>query len=326
MPHLDPEAQALIDSSVAAIDFAEQATEESIIAARGAFAAITAPRVHHPAAEIAGTHDVDIAVVGGTIAARLYTPLGDGPFPIHVYYHGGAFVFGSAFEDRVDATARDRAAEAGVVVVNVEYRLAPEHRFPTGVEDAYAALVWAHDHAAEFNGNPLRISVGGVSSGGNFAAAVAVMSRDRGGPALVLQLPEIAGADITKSSYSWRNRSFGHDVTRKADLKLIDYYVRTPADKVHPYASPLMAPDLSGAAPAYVMSAEFDPRRDECEAYVARLQDAGVEAVARTMDGHVHGSMMLVDTWEPARRWASEANLVIRHANTRTAGVPLDSF
>jgi acetyl esterase len=276
--------------------------------------------------EIGRVEDFPISVGEDRISARVYTPLGSEPFPLHLYYHGGAFICGSAFDASTDVSMRERCASTGCVVVNVEYRLAPEYRFPIGVEDAYAGLLWAVQNADLIGIDPTRVSVGGASSGGNFAAAVSVMTRDRGGPQLVLQIPEIAGTDITKSSYFWRHPGLGHDVTREEDLALIDFYVRTPSDKAHPYASPLMTPDLSGVAPAYVMSAEFDPRRDECEAYVARLQDAGVEAVARTMVGHVHGSCMLTATWAPARQWQAEANAAIRRANSASTGRLFDDF
>ena len=275
---------------------------------------------------LARVADGAVPVEGGTVTARVYTPSGTGPFPVHVFFHGGAFLFGSALDESTDASMQARAVESGSLVVNVDYRLAPEYRFPVGVEDAYAAVVWAARNAADLNGDGTRLSVGGVSSGGNFAAAVSVMTRDRNGPKLILQLLEVPATDLTKCSRAWREGHPDFDMTREADLALMDMYVRTPLDKANPYASPLMAADLSGLPPAYIMSAEFDPRRDESEAYATRLRDAGVEAVSRTMTGHFHASFMLTDTWEGARKWAREANAALRHANEKRPARVFDDF
>ena len=274
--------------------------------------------------EVARTQDYSIARTNGEIGARVYWPAGEGPHPIHVNFHGGGFVMGSAFEGATDALMRARCVGAESIVVSVDYRLAPEHRFPVGVEDCYAGLVWAVNNAAELNGDGSRVTAGGVSAGGVAAAVVALMARERGGPPLRLQLLEAASTDLTTSSHSWRNPQYGHDMERKAHVAMhIALYFQNSRDIVHPYASPLMAPQLDGVAPAYIMSGEYDPRRDECEAYAARLSDAGVKAVVRNMLGHVHGSNILTKAWQPARQWQDEANAVIRHANYAT---PADIF
>ena len=256
------------------------------------------------------TQDIE----AGGVPVRLYRPVGEGPLPLHVYLHGGGFVMGSALSGASDGALSRRAAASGSLVASVEYRLAPEHPFPAGVEDSYAALCGLVDEAKALGIATHAVTVGGASSGGNFAAVVALMARDRSGPALALQLLEIAGTDLTKSSYAWRRFRPGHDTTRERDLAMVDLYLPTLAARVDPYASPLFAPDLAGLAPAYVMNAEFDPRGDECEAYVARLGDAGTPAVARTMAGHVHGSLSLKD-WPPAQVWEAEANRALAAAN-----------
>lgn len=292
---------------------------------------LTSPRDHtDPVSRVAGVATVrDVTIDSyedGQFTARLYTPAGTGPFPIHVYFHGGGWIVGSAYDDRTDLFCQQRCAETESVVLNVDYRLAPEFTFPTGVEDCYQSIVWASEHAAEIGGDPSRLSVGGASAGGNLAAAVSVMTQDRGGPRLTLQLLEIAEVDCTKSTYMWRYGSPDYDVTRKDDLLGVDMYLPDPRDKVHPYASPMMAPDLSGVAPLYALSAEFDPRRDGVEMYAARISDAGGQAVARTMLGHIHGSNMLLDNWEPARQWHREANAVLRHVNAASGDRVLDNF
>ncbi|MBV9540647.1 MAG: alpha/beta hydrolase [Alphaproteobacteria bacterium] len=263
----------------------------------------------------------DVRVNG--VPVRLYRPKSDGPLPLHVHYHGGGFVLGSALSGEADGLLSRRAAGAGCVVASVEYRLAPEHPFPAGIEDSYAALIGLAARAGEMRFAASAISIGGISSGGNFAAVVAQMARGPGRPKLALQLLEIAGTDLTKSSAAWRTFRPGHDTTRERDLALCDLYVPRES-RAHPMASPLFAPDLTGLAPAYVMNAEFDPRRDECEAYVVRLQDAGVPALARTIPGHVHGSMSMTG-WPPADAWQAEAIRAIRLAHECSlAGKPFN--
>jgi acetyl esterase len=256
-------------------------------------------------------------VVIGDVPVRLYRPPTDGDLPLHVYIHGGGFILGSALSDELDGLLARRALDAKCLVASVEYRLAPEHRFPAGVNDCYAAFSGLLADAERYGIAREVVTVGGGSAGGNLAAVVALMARDMSGPRIALQLIEIAGLDLTDSSRAWRNPSLGHDSTREADVAWNDLHISSPSERVHPYVSPFFAPNLEGLAPAYVMNAEFDPRRDECEAYVARLRDAGVHAVSRTMNGHIHGSSMLPD-WQPARDWRAEANAVLASAHEAT--------
>jgi acetyl esterase len=253
-------------------------------------------------------------VVIDEVPVRLYRPPADGELPLHVYYHGGGFILGSALSSEMNGLLSRRALDAKCLVASVEYRLAPEHRFPAGVNDCYTAFSGLLAGAEHYGIARDVITVGGASAGGNLAAVVALMARDRGAPRIALQLIEIAGLDLTDSSRAWRNPGLGHDTTRDADVAWNDLHISSPAERVHPYVSPFFAPNLEGVAPAYVMNAEFDPRRDECEAYVARLHDAGVQAVSRTMSRHIHGSMMLRD-WQPARDWRAEANTVLASAH-----------
>ncbi|NEN05359.1 alpha/beta hydrolase [Diaminobutyricibacter tongyongensis] len=235
--------------------------------------------------------DIDDTAAGG-VPVRLYRPIGtNNPLPLHLYLHGGAFIFGSAFDGSLDADLADRAIESHCLVASVEYRLAPEYRFPTGIEDSYAALGALVEEADELGIDPTRTSVGGASAGGNFAAAVALLAQSRRSPVIGFQLLEMAGTDLTKSSNAWRNPAPDHDTTREADLALIDLYLSSVAQRADPLASPLFSPELSGAAPALFMNGELDPRRDECEAYAARLSDAGVPVVTATFAGVTHGGI-----------------------------------
>ena len=258
-----------------------------------------------------GVSVTDIDIDG--VKVRLYRPESDAALPLHLYCHGGGFVIGSALSGEADGFLSRRAAAAHCVVASVEYRLAPEHPFPAGIEDCYRALTGLAARAGELRLAAQAISLGGASSGGNFATVLAVMAKDRGGPKAILQLLEIAGVDLTKTSHAWRYPRPEHDTTRERDLAMLDLYIARK-DRAARYASPLFVPDLEGLPPAYVMNAEFDPRRDECEAYAARLNDAGVPAVTRNMAGHIHGSFLLPG-WEPAERWQAEANDVLREAN-----------
>jgi acetyl esterase len=311
----DPAIEELLETMRKAGD-GPLPSEQEMIARRGEISAWIAASARPP------RPDVTIADVLADVPVRLYRPAGvEGSLPLHVYFHGGAFIFGSAMSAAQDAELADRAAEAGCVVASVEYRLAPEHRFPAGIEDSYQALTTLVDRAGEFSVDNGTVTVGGTSSGGNFAAVVALMAKERGGPRLALQLLEVAGTDLTKSSAAWRNPAPGHDTTREADLHLIDMYLSGVAERAHRFASPLFYPDLAGVAPAYIMNAEFDPRRDECEAYAARLRDAGVPVVARTMTGHVHGSLMLHD-WPPAIAWREEANAILAQVHAGTFSWP----
>ena len=241
-----------------------------------------------PGPPVASQSDHTVEVDGGEITVRVYVPGGDAPFPCHLYLHGGGFWLGTL--DHSDDGCRALAVDAGCVVVSVDYRLAPEATFPAQPEDCYAALRWVVDHAAELDIDPSRLSVGGGSAGGNLSAAVALMARDRGGPALVLQVLEIPVTDLTMSQPSVTENGEGYLLTRSSMAQYVDYYLDDPADATNPYASPLLAPDLAGLPPAIVMTAEFDPLRDEGEAYARRLREAGVPVDATRWDGQFHGS------------------------------------
>jgi acetyl esterase len=179
------------------------------------------------------------------------------------------------------------------VVVSVAYRLAPEHKFPVQVEDCYAALCWAAEHAGELNVDAGRLTVGGASAGGALAAAVALMTRDRQGPAIRFQLLEIPVTDLTMSQPSIAENANGPVLTRAAVAQYIGFYLADEGDATHPYASPLLAPDLTRLPPALITTAEFDPLRDEGEAFARRLTEAGVGARLMRWDGHFHGSFTM---------------------------------
>ena len=263
------------------------------------------------------TAEERVEVAGGEIAIRVFVPAGAGPHPVFVHLHGGGFVLGTIDSLVNDAKCAHICRAASCVVATVEYRLAPEHRFPTAPEDCYAALLWTVSRADRFDIDPARVAVGGESAGGNLAAVVALMARDRGGPQLALQMLEVPVTDISRGandhpSVALFGEGYGLD---RADMdSFTNDYLGDPAAGSDPYASPLLAGDLAGVAPAHVMTAEFDVLRDSGEAYATRLQQAGVESTLQRKLGHTHGSSVLWQGWEPAREWMDEVVGALRRA------------
>ena len=268
-----------------------------------------------PVAPAHSEQTVEIAAGDGRIRVRIYRPSDESGLPIHVFLHGGGFWLGSIDETVNDATCRTRCADAGCVVVAVDYRLAPEHPFPTPLEDCYAGLRWAADHAAEIGGDPANMSVGGVSAGATLAAAVALLARDRQGPALKLQLLEVPPLDLTLESMraSGVDDSFGITVDEMALCR--DLYLSSPDEAAGPLASPLRAADLAGLPPARIMTAQFDPLRHDGEQYAQRLRSAGVAVSYHCYTGAVHGSLALTGTWPGARTWQDDLLRSLREAH-----------
>lgn len=227
----------------------------------------------------------------GDIPVRIYTPEGEGPFPILVYYHGGGWVIGDL--EIYDPTCRRITNGARCIVVSVDYRLAPENKFPAAAEDCYAATAWVAENAASLNGDPTRVAVGGDSAGGNLTAVVSLMARDRGGPHIIYQwamYPVTEHFSVGRPSYE--ENADGYLLTRDAMIWFWNHYAEHETDYKHTYASPMLASDLHGLPPALVVTAEYDPLRDEGEAYAARLKEEGVPVTARRFDGLIHGFIM----------------------------------
>lgn len=309
---LEPIIKSILDAAAAAPPLPPMATIAEQRAAANQLTEASFLALAEPGPEVASMVDRRVTVAGGEITVRIYTPFGAGPFPAHLYMHGGGFWIGTL--GQFDNGCRFLCAGSACVVVSVDYRLAPEHKFPTAPEDCYAALLWTVAHAAGLRIDPTRLSVGGASAGGNLAAVVSLMARDRGGPSIVFQLLEIPVTDLTMSQPSIIENGEGYMLTRAAMEQCRDFYLADPADASHPYASPLLAPDLSGLPPAMVVTAEFDPLRDEGEAYGRRLQQAGVSTTIRRMDGHIHGSAFLTKLLPSARAYREESIAALRAA------------
>jgi acetyl esterase len=246
----------------------------------------------------------------GPIPVRAYRP-SDEPAPVLVYFHGGGWVLGSIVT--AHAVCATLARESGCVVVSVDYRLAPEHPFPAAVEDAWAATTWIAGHPDEVGGSGI-VAVGGDSAGGNLAAIVALRARDEGLP-LRLQLLVYPVTDADLETESYRANAEGHWLTRQGMEWFWDMYVGE-GDRFHPDASPLRAADVSRVAPALVITAEYDPLRDEGEAYARRLAEAGVPVTLTRYDGLIHGFFRLPAMIDRARDALHEAAAALRRATS----------
>ena len=230
----------------------------------------------------------DIAGPAGAIPVRIYVPENSGPLPVVLYFHGGGWVNGSL--NTHDNISRKIARYGKVIVVAVDYRRAPEHPFPAPVQDCYAALQWASLHAADFGGDGTKLGVAGDSAGGNLAAVITLMARDRKEPKISAQVLLYPATNIaTMDTQSHKDFATGYLLTRAGLERFSDFYAPNSEDRTKPEISPLLAEDLSGLPSALVITAEFDPLRDEGEAYADRLKKAGVKTTAKRYPGMVHG-------------------------------------
>ena len=244
---------------------------------------------------VGGVIDLEVPGPAGTIPVRVYHPdakvAGPGPYGVVVLFHGGGFVLGDL--ETHDEAARRTCAGADALVVSVDYRLAPEHPFPAGVEDADAVTRWAAGAVAAMDGDPARMIVSGDSAGGNLAAVVARRLRDAGGPSLIGQALIYPVTDMRPGD-RWPSRTAladGFGLTGATMNWFGEQYLTREEDAAHPDASPIVVEDLGGLPPAFVLTAEFDPLRDEGDAYAERLQQAGVEVEHHVLNGTIHGVM-----------------------------------
>ena len=296
---VDPQIQQVIDA-LAASDF-EPVHAQSPARARAQYVRMMEARGIAPA-PVGAVEDRSIPGPAGDLPVRIYRPELDAPtLPGLVYFHGGGHVIGNL--DTHDAVARNLCNGAGCIVVSVDYRLAPEHKFPAAAEDAFAAVVWCAAHGAEIGIDPRRIAVGGDSAGGNLAAVAALMARDAGGPAIALQVLVYPVTDYACDTESYRTYSDGYGMLEARSMRWFrDHYLRDEADRLDWRAAPLRAGDLSGAPPARVLTAQCDVLHDEGEAYARRLRSAGVEVDHRDMPGMIHGFFAMAPAVDGAVR------------------------
>ncbi|UFS96164.1 alpha/beta hydrolase [Nocardia huaxiensis] len=250
------------------------------------------------------------------VPVRLYRPLEAEKAPgVVVFYHGGGFVLCNL--DSHDRFCRTMANAAGVIVVSVDYRRAPEARFPAAARDAYAVLRWVADNAEALGGDPARLAVAGDSAGGNLATVAALQARDQGGPDIVCQLLMYPMLDPACNSGSYTENAEGYFTTAAQLRWYWQQYLTTDADAADPYANPMIA-DLSGLPPAYIATAEFDPLRDEGEAYGRLLRDAGVETEIHRWNGTIHGFMSMAWHLRETGRANTAAFTALRRALAHT--------
>lgn len=280
---LNPEARKFLDERIAA--GSRPVNELTVGQARDQ--AIKMSALLGPGQSVAHVQESSIRIDDIEIPIRVYVPSGSGPFPVLVYFHGGGWVVGNL--DTSDVQCRALTNAAGCLVISVNYRHAPEHKFPAAANDAYAATRYIASHAAEFNGDARRIAVGGASAGGNLVAVVALMARDQDGPRLAFQLLMVPVIDHNFEGASYRENAEGYGLTREGMIYYWNHYLTDEKDGRNPYASPIRAERMSGLPPVLVITAEFDPLRDEGIAYAARLKEAGVKVTHIHRAGMIHG-------------------------------------
>ena len=246
------------------------------------------------------------------IPIRIYRPAKKKDLPLLIYYHGGGWVIGDL--DTHDQVCRMLSEGAQAIVVAVDYRLAPEHPFPAAVRDAYAALEWVDRHAESLGGDALRLAVAGDSAGGNLAAVVCQLAKERGGPDIVFQLLIYPAVDMTQSHPSVEENREGPVLTRDHLTWFRGHYLADSLDWTNPQASPLHSEDLRGLPPALIITAEFDPLRDEGEEYARRLKTAGAAVQVERFDGQVHIFYQLAPIVDAARRAIEKSVAALRAA------------
>ena len=245
----------------------------------------------------------------GEISVRLYKPAGKS-LPVVVFFHGGGWVIGNI--DTHDGYCRSLATASNAVVVSVDYRLAPEHKFPAAAEDAYAATRWVCDHAVALGGRPNSVVVAGDSAGGNLAAVVALMARDRGGPSIARQILIYPITDCDFQAKSYCDFATGHFLTREAMIWFWDQYCTPKTERHQPYLCPRRAESLHDLPPALVLTAECDPLRDEGEVYADKLREAGVDVTLTRYDGMIHGFTRRFDALDKAHDALREVAAAVR--------------
>jgi acetyl esterase len=317
MPHetataLDPQAKAVIDLVITSgrPPYHQLSPKD----ARQMFRDTRPASTPAPPA-IGAVKDLTADGPAGPIALRLYRPAGvpaSATVPALVFFHGGGWVIGDL--ETHDVLCRQLAAGAGIAVVAVDYRLAPEHRFPAALDDAWAATRWVAARAGQLGIDAGRLAVGGDSAGGNLAAVVALLARDHGGPALALQALIYPVTDVGAESQSYADFADGFMLTRDSMRWFVDHYLNSRSEASDWRASPLRAPSLAGVAPALVVTAGFDPLRDEGDAYARKLRAAGVRVDHICYGGMVHGFLPMGKLLDTGMRGVAQISAALREA------------
>lgn len=257
-----------------------------------------------PSLSVERVEDRSIPGPEGDIPIRLYYPKGDAPFPVLVYFHGGGWVIGNL--DTHHGFCHALAKTGNCLVVSVDYRLAPEHRYPAAVEDAYAATRWVAENSKTIQADSTRFAVGGDSAGGHLAAVVSLMARDRKGPRIDLQILIYPITDCSFDTPSYIENADGYYLTRDLMKWFWNHFISDESQADDPYVSPLRAQDLSGLPRAFILTAEYDPLRDEGEAYAKKLQEAGVRVVLLRYSGMIHAFIRMTAQLDKANEALDE--------------------
>ena len=306
---IDPQMKAILDQAAAAggKPFHDMSPADARQAIETMFAAFRGqPR------EVAKIEDRKIPGPAGQIPVRVYTPRGNGPFGVLMFFHGGGWVIGNI--ETHDVLCRDLTDGAGCVTVSVDYRLAPEHKFPAAPDDCYAATKWVAENARALNVDANRIAVGGDSAGGNLAAVVSQMARDKGGPKIACQLLIYPATDCANETPSQREFTKDGYILSRGDMEWFYGHYLTAKDKTNPYACPGVAKNLAGLPPAFVLTAEIDPLRDEGEAYAEALRKAGAKVKAKRYNGVCHGFVSMASMIDLGKQAVAECCTELRGA------------
>lgn len=276
--------------------------------------AVTPERIEagFPEEPVADVQNRTVPGPAGPIPVRVYRPAKNETLPVLIFFHGGGFVIGNL--DTHDRLCRALANASGCAMISVDYRLAPEHKYPAAVDDAYAVTKHVAEHAAEFGIDPTRIAVGGDSAGGNLATVVSLLSRDRGGPQLKFQLLIYPLVDYYDESPSMQQYAEGHFLTRAGMDWFKDSYLPSREAGLEPSASPMYARDVGGLPPAMIITAECDPLRDQGEAYARKLQAAGVPIELKRYEGMIHVFLQFAAVLDTAKAAMKDMASALRRA------------
>ena len=304
---LDPQVEGLLNqmAELGAPPLHQQSVEEARATSEGMVA------LAGEKAEVGSVRDIKIPVDDAEIAARVYTPEGEGPHPAVVFFHGGGWVICSL--DTHDNLARDICRAADAVVVSVDYRMAPEYRYPTAVHDSFAATKWVADNAASLNIDATRLALCGDSAGGNLSAVVSQMARDSGGPAIAFTALIYPAVDMTAKGGSMDDNATGYFL----DIDSMDWFMNQyldEADKAEAKASPLLHADLSGLPACFIATCEYDPLRDQGEAYGDALRANGVHVVTKRYDGLIHAAANMTGVLDGGRQLVDDVGAQLRAA------------
>lgn len=291
---LAPEYQAMFDQ-LATAEPGPSLSEIPVADAREVYRTM---RPVNPELNVNSIEELQIPGPLGDIAIRIYRPAGDGPFGTLAYFHGGGWVIGDL--DTCDSVCRELATLANIVVVSVDYRMAPEHVFPAAVDDCFAAVKWIADNQSAVSGNG-KIGVAGESAGGTLSATMALMARDQGGPAIAFQGLIYPAIDCSMDQASWISNGEGYILDKSTMQWFWDTYCPDVQQRQDPRATPIHATSLANLPPALIMTAEFDPLRDEGEAYGEALKGAGNSAEVMQCAGLVHDFFGTAAVFESSR-------------------------